>query len=136
MGNKRVHEIEGAAFSTIEEFYDEVSRKVIPGTHWGRNLDALNDILRGGFGTPDEGFVLRWKNSALSRQRLSYLETIRLLEIHLQRCDPTNRLAVAEDLERAKAGVGPTVFDWLVEIIQIHCEGGRESGDRVELELR
>ena len=48
-----LYEIDGKNFSTLEEFYDEISRVLIPGAQWGRNLDAFNDILRGGFGTPD-----------------------------------------------------------------------------------
>ena len=99
-------------------------------------MDAFNDILRGGFGTPDEGFVLRWKNSELSRRRLNYQETVRQLELRLHRCHPSNRVSVAADLGRAKNGAGPTVFDWIVEIIHDHCPGGAESEDGVELELK
>ena len=47
--------IDGNAFRTLEEFYDEISRKLVPGASWGRNLDAFSDILSGGFGTPDGG---------------------------------------------------------------------------------
>ena len=65
MAPKPVYEIDGNRFSTLEGFYDEISRVLIPGPYWGRNLDAFNDILRGGFGTPEVGFILRWKNSQL-----------------------------------------------------------------------
>jgi RNAse (barnase) inhibitor barstar len=136
MQGKRLYEIDGATFTTLEEFYDEVSRVLILTAEWGQNLDAFNDILRGGFGTPDEGFVLRWKNSAISRARLGYPETIRQLALRLERCHPTNRASVATELEHARSGTGPTVFDWLVEIIQVHCPGGTESEDGVELELK
>ena len=77
MHPKKVYEIDGAAFATLEEFYDEISRKVIPNAAWGRNLNAFNDILRGGFGTPDGGFVIRWNNSDLPCKRLGYPETVR-----------------------------------------------------------
>jgi hypothetical protein len=50
--------------------YDEVNRKLISDVHWGRNLDAFNDILRGGFGTPEGGFILRSVNAARSRDLL------------------------------------------------------------------
>lgn len=50
--------LDGTRITSLETFYDEISRVVIPGHQWGRNLDALNDILRGGFGTPDEGFTI------------------------------------------------------------------------------
>lgn len=62
--------IDGAAFSNLRGFFKQVSRILIPRRSWGRNLNAFNDILRGGFGTPTEGFVLVWKHSELSRQRL------------------------------------------------------------------
>jgi hypothetical protein len=31
--------------------------------------------------------------------------------------------------------VGPTLFDWLVEVIQVHAAGGEEEDDGVELIL-
>ena len=114
--------IDGECFSTLDEFYEEVSRKLIPGADWGHNLDAFNDILRGGFGTPDEGFVLVWRRSDLSRERLGYAETIRQLERRLLRCHPTNRSNVKDELSRARRSEGPTSFDWLVEIIQGHSD--------------
>jgi RNAse (barnase) inhibitor barstar len=130
-----VYEIDGLDFATLEEFFGVVSRVLIPGAEWGHNLDAFNDILRGGFGTPEDGFILRWKNSMLSRVRLGYDEAARQLKRRLARCHPSNRQAVGKDLERAQQGVGPTVFDWLVEIIEEHCVGGREQEDGVELVL-
>jgi Barstar (barnase inhibitor) len=130
-----IYEIDGRRFSTLEEFSAEVGRIVIPGAEWGRNLDAFNDILRGGFGTPESGFTLRWLKHVVSKERLGYPETIRQLELRLSRCHPTNRPQVAQELERARAGQGPTVFDWLVEIIRNHGPGGEQANDRVELIL-
>ena len=63
--------IDGSRFSTLSEFYDEVEHQLLAGTYWGRNLDALNDIMRGDFGPLPESFRLVWKNAALSRQRLA-----------------------------------------------------------------
>src|SRR5437667_5608339 len=111
MQQKPTYEIDGSRFSTLEGFYDEISRVIIPGAEWGRNLDAFNDVLRGGFGTPEDGFVLRWKGSRLSRARLGYPETVRQLERRLGRCHPSNRASVADDLEAARNNVGPTVAD-------------------------
>jgi RNAse (barnase) inhibitor barstar len=133
---KRTYVIDGSHFSTLEEFSDEINRVLIPDGGWRGNLDAFNDILRGGFGTPEGGFVLRWENSEISRQRLSYPETIRQLQLRLQKCHPTNRKHVAEELARAQQGRGPTVFDWLVEIIEEHGPGGSEAEGGVELQLK
>jgi RNAse (barnase) inhibitor barstar len=132
---KTIYDIDGQEFSNLEEFYDVVSRVLIPGAEWGRNLDAFNDILRGGFGTPEGGFILHWKNSAESQERLAYPETIRQFEKRLTRCHRSNRGHVAKDLEEARRNSGPTVFDWLVEIIQVHCTGGAEEEDGIELHL-
>jgi RNAse (barnase) inhibitor barstar len=135
MAAKPTYTIDGHRFSTLEEFYDEVSRCLIPGADWGRNLNAFKDILRGGFGTPEGGFVLRWLNADISRERLGYPETVRQLELRLRRCDPSHRADVARDLEATRRVEGPTVFDWLIEIITDHTAAGRESEDCVELVL-
>ena len=129
------YEIDGERFSSLEGFYEEVSHTLIPEAEWGHNLDAFNDILRGGFGTPEQGFILRWRNHALSKARLGYPETVRQLELRLQRCHPTNRGFVGRDLAEARKGLGPTVFDWLVEIIRDHGVGGTQEEDHVELVL-
>jgi hypothetical protein len=99
------------------------------------NLDAFNDILRGGFGTPDSGFTLVWRNHDLSRERLGYPETVRQLERRLERCHPANRGEVRAELAEARCERGPTVFDWLLEIIRIHGPEGEEAKDGVELIL-
>lgn len=132
---KRTFEIDGNDFATLEEFYDIISRTMIPGSEWGRNLDAFNDILRGGFGTPDDGFTIHWHNSSVSRNRLGYPETIRQLKLLLSRCHPSNIPSVQQQLAVAESHNGDTVFDWLSEIIFIHCEGGEEGGDGVTLIL-
>ncbi len=94
-----------------------------------------HDILRGGFGTPSEGFTIRWTNHEISKQRLGYPEIVRQLELRLKRCHPDNRDKVSRDLEIARQQKGPTVFDWLVDIIRIHCKGGPEEDDGVQLFL-
>jgi len=44
--------IDGSNFSTMSGFYDEVERVLTSNLDWkiGRNLDAFNDVLKGGFG--------------------------------------------------------------------------------------
>jgi RNAse (barnase) inhibitor barstar len=77
----RIYEIDGTGFLDLDGFFGEITRVLIPGAEWGRNLDAFNDILRGGFGTPEQGFTLRWKNHALSRDRLGSTLFEALVEI-------------------------------------------------------
>ncbi|MBA4043287.1 MAG: barnase inhibitor [Erythrobacter sp.] len=127
--------LDGSKVTSLEAFFDEVSVTLIPGAYWGRNLDAFNDILRGGFGTPDEGFVLRWTHSDASRACLGYAETVRQLEKRLERCHPTNRDRVRAELRQAQLGRGATVFDWLLAIIRDHDIGSRQAVARVCLIL-
>jgi hypothetical protein len=42
---------------------------------------------------------------------------------------------MSKELENARTHNGPSVFDWLVEIIRIHGRGGREEQDAVQLLL-
>ena len=91
--------------------------------------------MRGGFGTPEDGFTLKWRNSNISKQRLGYSETVRQLQKCLETWHSSNRKYVNEQLAQAEKEVGSTVFDWLVEIINIHCAGGEEAEDGVELIL-
>jgi RNAse (barnase) inhibitor barstar len=130
----KTYEIDGARFWTLEDFFNEIDH-VMQLSPWGHNLDAFNDILRGGFGTPDGGFTIRWKNHALSKERLAYPETARQLKVRLERCHPSNRETVSEDLRDAEQGKDQTVFDWLLEIIRKHGPGGDEQEDGVELIL-
>jgi hypothetical protein len=46
MDQKKIYQIDGHRFSTLDEFYEEIGRVLIPGADWGHNLDAFNDILR------------------------------------------------------------------------------------------
>jgi RNAse (barnase) inhibitor barstar len=64
--------VDGANFSDLDGFAREFSRLLRDYT-WRGNLDAFHDILRGGFGTPEDGWLLRWLNSDLSRAALGTL---------------------------------------------------------------
>lgn len=121
--------------ASLEEFFTHFQSQALDGK-WGCNLDAFNDVLRGGFGTPDNGFVLIWKNHLLSKERLGYPETQRVLRKRLTTWHPSNVEHVRIDLSSAEGSEGETVFDWLLEIIKDHGQGGSEEEDGVELVLR
>ena len=132
---KRVYELDGKVFQNLEEFASHFSKQVLPGRVWNGNLDAFNDILRGGFGTPKEGFILRIKNSSAARQALGYPETCRWLEERSRNCHPSNRQRFRDRLKTAQDGTGETIFDTILEIIRDHGRGGKQSDDKVDLEL-
>lgn len=86
--------IDGAKFSDIESFYNHIDDILTKDLDWqtGHNLDAFNDLLRGGFGVHEyaEPIKIVWKNSNKSRQELD--EVIR----------------------------GKTIFEVLIDIIRDH----------------
>lgn len=57
MDMREMFTIDGRRFSNMAGFYDEVEQVFICGLDWkiGRNLNAFNDILRGGFGRHEYG---------------------------------------------------------------------------------
>ena len=71
-----IFRIDGRKIKSTKDFYREVGSAVNgPGGYFGRNLDALADCLRGGFGTPDDrAYEFEWEHSALSRRHLKEVQ--------------------------------------------------------------
>jgi len=64
--------IDANQFSDLSGFAEHFSQIALKGQHqWHGNLNAFNDILRGGFGTPEGGFTVVWRNHQKSRQDLA-----------------------------------------------------------------
>lgn len=127
--------IDGDQLDDLDGFAREFSAFLEDHT-WHGNLDAFNDILRGGFGTPEGGFVLRWLNSARSRRALGWEATIAWYEQALTTCHPSNRAGFRAKLDAARRQEGTTLFDWIAGIILDHGPGGTEPEDNVHLELQ
>ncbi len=132
---KHVYIIDGKRFGSLTEFAGQVSSVFGDPDLWQGNLDAFNDILRGGFGTPEDGFILRWTHSEQSRQVLGHESTVAWLEERLKACHPSNVPGLRARLVEARRGAGPTLFDEIVEIIRIHGPNGAAHEDGVDLEL-
>jgi hypothetical protein len=80
---KPVLVMDGSRFTDLDGFAREFSR-FLTDYEWHGNLDAFNDILGGGFGTPEGGFVLRWLHSDESRDRLGgvYWSLVGIIRAH------------------------------------------------------
>ena len=82
--------IDGNKFSNEEEFHQEMDRLLTKDLGWktGHNLNAFNDLLRGGFGVHDPGEELHitWINAAKSRRELGTALFDKIVEIILG-CD-------------------------------------------------
>ncbi|MEU9199846.1 barstar family protein [Streptomyces sp. NPDC048332] len=112
--------IDGSEVTGPERFWDVVGEAVNgPGGYFGRGLDSFADCLRGGMGTPDDGdFVLEWRDHVRSARALDHAATAHHLRGLLDRAHVSNLPRLREELAQAEAGLGPTLFDRLLEIIR------------------
>jgi RNAse (barnase) inhibitor barstar len=68
---KQIVTIDSTQFNDISSFAEHFSEVALGNKHhWNGNLDAFNDIFRGGFGSPDGGFAIVWRNHAKSQKEL------------------------------------------------------------------
>lgn len=83
--NKQTITINGNNFSDLETFYDEIDNVLTKNLDWqtGHNLDAFNDLLRGGFGVYDYGepVKLNWTHFSHSTKTLGQELIDMLVEI-------------------------------------------------------
>ncbi|MFF2176553.1 hypothetical protein ACFVT8_08860 [Lysinibacillus sp. NPDC058147] len=110
----------GIIFQALRNNCKELSRVVLSGKYkWNGNLDAFNDILFGGFGEieVEEEYTIIWRNSDKSKNDLGYEETIIKLNENLERCHPSNKKYVLQEIKDAKMNKSPTIFDSIKEII-------------------
>lgn len=85
--------LDGNNFFSMEGFYDEIDKLLTKNLQWktGHNLNAFNDLLRGGFGVHDysEPITIKWINYSKSKKDLGDETILMLLEIMLN-CDDTD----------------------------------------------
>lgn len=119
MSNRVKYTIDGLNFKTPQEFYSVISQAFTSDNEPCPNLDAMVDILRGGFGKHKYGepIEIEWKNSEVSRNNFGYETTIEILEKRLSKCHPSNRERINEQIKKAEQKEGPTFFDQIIECI-------------------
>ena len=112
--------IDGARFDTLEGFYCEVDTVFTKDISFktGHNLNAYNDILRGGFGMHKRGepITILWKNAGKSRVDFGYPATAKYHEENMDTCHPASRDIVRKKMLAALKAMGPTLMDEIVEI--------------------
>lgn len=117
-------ELAGRAIVDIPSFYAEINRVFMADETWAlaESLDALNDLLYGGYGAIDgrAPVELVWRDMEASRAALG-IETTRawLLE-KLQSPATFNTDVIRNQLDALERGDGQTYFDIILEIIGDH----------------
>lgn len=121
-------ELAGRAIVDIPSFYAEINRVFMPDETWAlaESLDALNDLLYGGYGAID-GRVpveLVWRDMETSRAALG-IETTRAWLLEKLQSPTTfnatfNTDVIRNQLDALERGDGQTYFDIILEIIGDH----------------
>jgi RNAse (barnase) inhibitor barstar len=62
--------IDGAAFSDLEGFYDEIETKLVGDSDWTRSLDGLDELLSSPPSPYPAEIRVVWEHSDLSRRQL------------------------------------------------------------------
>jgi len=113
--------IDGNNFSDFEGFVREFNPAVFGDDRtWMGGFGALNDLLRGGYGTPEGPYIIEWLNAHKSREDLGKDATLKWLEARKDRVHPTNREHWAMQIELMKHNTGETLFMMIVDIIVSH----------------
>jgi hypothetical protein len=115
--------LDGRRMHDIPSFYDEINRVFMTGVDWklGPSLDALDDMLRGGYGVLHGTDVARviWEEHASAAEALGFETTRAQLLTKLE--DPRfDEAAARRKLERLETDGGPTYFETVLEVFADH----------------
>ncbi|MCE7039010.1 ribonuclease inhibitor [Dyadobacter sp. CY312] len=121
---KKTIVIDGNKFDDLAGFYEEINNLFMSGIEWrlGHSLDALNDILYGGFGVfePGEQVLVIWKNSVKSTLDLGTEETVNNYQMKVDKGLPYNVKLFKDKLEELRKGTGQTLYQIIIEIFEDH----------------
>ncbi|NUU66796.1 barstar family protein [Enterobacteriaceae bacterium BIT-l23] len=116
--------LEGSRIHDIGSFYDQINGLFMADESWqlGPSLDALNDLLYGGFGVlqGNEPLTLIWRDIAQSRAALGRDATRRYYQDKLAQPQRYHQARIRQELALLERGEGPTYFDIILEIIADH----------------
>lgn len=116
--------IEGQTIHDIPSFYDEINRVFMADEDWklGQSLDALDDMLYGGYGALQGGatVILIWRQMEKNREDLGLEATRGHYRRKLEHPERFNIERIRSDLEALERGDGPTFFDIVQQIIADH----------------
>ncbi len=116
--------LDGTRIHDITSFYDEINRVFMAEGDWtlGPSLDALDDMLYGGYGAldGDAPVTLVWSAFEKNRRDLGVETTRRFLQAKLAHPERFNVAHVQRQLDALEAGIGQTYFEIVLEILAAH----------------
>jgi hypothetical protein len=116
--------LEGGAMKDIAGLYAEINRVFMVGEDWqlGQSLDALDDMLYGGYGVlaGHATATVIWNDIAHSREALGLEATRKWLEGKLDAGNTFNTTLVSDQLRALVEGEGQTYFQIVMSIFAAH----------------
>ncbi|CAM0121321.1 putative barnase inhibitor [Stenotrophomonas geniculata] len=120
----RILHIEGASINDIASLYVEINRVFMADEDWqlGASLDALDDLLHGGYGAlaGHATATVVWRDIAHSRDALGRETTRAWLQSKLAQGGRFNGAAIHAQLTALALGQGQTYFEIVMEIFGSH----------------
>lgn len=116
--------INGSSITDIPTFYEEINRVFMTDEDWkiGHSLDALNDLMYGGFGAMKNtrAVTLLWLDADKSREALGPELTRAYYEEKLKPGSPYNKKLFKQKLLELENGKGETYFEIILSVISGH----------------
>ena len=120
----RILHIEGASINDIATLYVEINRVFMADEDWqlGPSLDALDDLLWGGYGAlaGHASTTVVWRDIEHSREALGRATTQAWLQSKLDQAGTFNTAVIADQLAALQQGQGQTYFEIVMEIFNGH----------------
>lgn len=116
--------IDGSAIHDIPSLYAELNRVLMPDEDWtlGESLDALDDLLYGGFGVLDGSapVSISWQDHDSARTALGVETTLAYYEAKLARPEVYSVTSAGSAIAALRAGTGPTYFELVLQVFRSH----------------
>jgi len=116
--------IDGNRILDKKSLYEEINRVFMQNEDWklGESLDALNDLLYGGFGVikESEEVQLIWKNFEENQKIFGFDFTLKFYQENLQYPQTFNIKFIQKSIQELKEGKGMTYFEMILDIISEH----------------
>ena len=121
---KKEIQIDGAKIQDLTSLYKEFNDKLMPNEDWelGESLDALDDLLYGGFGEINGNEAIRfvWTDFERMKELFGYDFTLNFYQNKLKYPEVFNVELIQNSIEELQNGNGKTYFEIILEIIESH----------------